>query len=459
IRNIIDARMRLWNARQKLGEDRYRGASPEQIAADEEEILLAYRAVEVAEEDLNWPELGISAEDIIVAQGAIDEAEASLRSVTAKLGELKAGPKPQEIQSAQATVEQAKSSLASAQADLEILRYPSNSDLQSAKSSVDKAKADITSAETRLAQLKNPTPLDLASAEASVEQAQSNLRSAQVKLDQLLGGPKTVDLVAAQSSVVQAESQLTLRQSPYTNEDILTAQAQVSQAEASLAEAVLNQEGSTLYAPFAGVVSAVNITPQRSAGSGAGSVAVAISILDPTAFKVDLDVDESEVAKVDLDQSATITFDSLTGRRFRGKVIAIAPQATTASGVTSYQVSLGIGEGQGIKAGMTAFAEIVYASKENVITVPSRAVTRQGRNQMVKVMVDGKPQAKEVKTGITDGSKIEVVEGLQEGEQVVIPNSTAPAQGTANTRVPGAGFGGGGPGLAPGGFPAGGARR
>ncbi|HLB29363.1 MAG TPA: hypothetical protein VJM69_04455, partial [Dehalococcoidia bacterium] len=115
--------------------------------------------------------------------------------------------------------------------------------------------------------------------------------------------------------------------------------------------------------------------------------------------------------------------------------------------------------------GMTASVALVTAQRENVLVVPSRALRREGGQQMVEVVTDGKRQAKPVSTGLSGDQSVEVREGLAEGDLVVLPAATTTTSTRTTTTGPGGGFGfipGVGPVPGGGGFggaPAGGQRR
>src|SRR5206468_3850775 len=131
--------------------------------------------------------------------------------------------------------------------------------------------------------------------------------------------------------------------------------------------------------------------------------------------------------------------DALPDRRFTGKVIGIAPSATVTQGVATYTVSVSIEAGdQAVPVGLTANVNVVTAQKDDTIFIPNRAIRRNGRNQAVDVLVDGKTQPRNVTSGLANDTVTEITEGLQEGETVIIPQTT--------TQVPRVGGFGGPPG-------------
>ena len=165
---------------------------------------------------------------------------------------------------------------------------------------------------------------------------------------------------------------------------MLTGEEQVKQAEISLDQAKLDLQNATLLAPFDGIVSAVGaeVGEQVSAGTAA------VTIIDPKALKVDVSVDETDVAKMAAGQNATITFDALPDETLKGKVISVAPSGASQQGVVTYLVSVGIDSSdRTIPAGMSATVNIETQRKDGVLLVPNRAVRTQGRNRVVEVMV------------------------------------------------------------------------
>jgi len=192
-------------------------------------------------------------------------------------------------------------------------------------------------------------------------------------------------------------------------------------------------------APFDGIIASVTGNPGETAPAGTTGF---MTLIDPREVRVDVTVDETDVAKIAVGKTANITFDALPGRTFRGKVISIAPNGTLTQGVVNYPVSISIDtRNQVLPGGMTASATITIDEKNDVLVVPNRAVRRSGRDQVVDVVgADGKPLPRTVKTGVQNDQFVEISEGLSEGEQIIIASTT--------TRVPNVGGPGGpsGPG-------------
>jgi HlyD family secretion protein len=240
------------------------------------------------------------------------------------------------------------------------------------------------------------------------------------------------DVQAALAALNQAQANYNLKAAGPTAADIAVAQAAVDQAQAQLKQAEINLSGAVLTSPYAGVVAALGANRGEQVGPGTAVV----TLVDTSRIRVDVVVDETDVAEVQPGQPATLTLDALPGRRIAGQVAVVAPAGTVQNGVVSYtvQVQLDPSHTTGIRSGMTATAAIVTARKEDVVLLPSRALRTQGQGRTVEVLeADGQTTTtRQVQVGMASDQMTEIVGGLQPGDRVILPATT-----TAGARVPG----------------------
>jgi HlyD family secretion protein len=139
---------------------------------------------------------------------------------------------------------------------------------------------------------------------------------------------------------------------------------------------------------------------------------------------VECAVDEADVADVQLGQRVRINTEAFPGQFFDGVVDRINPSATTTNNITAVKVRVRVLPGYkiAIKPGMNATCEFITLSKPNVLMVPAQAVKREGGKATVRVKTADplKPEVREIKLGVEGNEGFEVVEGLKEGEEVVI---------------------------------------
>lgn len=168
---------------------------------------------------------------------------------------------------------------------------------------------------------------------------------------------------------------------------------------------------------------------------------------DVTAFTVSPDefmqlsvnVDELDINSLELNQKAVITFDAIEDEEFEGEVTSISNTASVSGGVAKYAVGIKVPKDERMRQGMNASATIVIESKENVVTLPMLALQEKGSKVFVYTSQseDGTLTGEqEVTTGLSDGSTVEITEGLTEGDVVYY-------QRTGSTQQNGAGGSGG----------------
>jgi macrolide-specific efflux system membrane fusion protein len=254
-----------------------------------------------------------------------------------------------------------------------------------------------------------------------------------------------LQLASAQDAYDAATTTDALRQ---TRSALLNATNAAAAADAKVADIRAEKARNKLIAPAAGIVTAVSITTGADAGSGA-----AITI-DSTDYEVTASVVETDVAKMQVGQAATVAVGAV-GATVDGTVSAIAPAATasTSSGsVVSYAVTVALTSPPAtLRPGMTADVTITTASADGVLAVPAAAVRGVAGNYSVLVLTAaGTPQAQPVTVGLMTSSLVEIKTGLNAGDVVVTGTSstqrTTTGTGAGGLAIPGGGGGGGGAG-------------
>ena len=206
------------------------------------------------------------------------------------------------------------------------------------------------------------------------------------------------------------------------------AQAQVAQSQASLKQLEEQLSYTTITSPMDGTILSrdVEIGDAVSSILVLGSTATLVmTIGDITQVYVQGKVDESDIGKVYLGQAARIKVESFKDKTFQGKVTKIAPLGVEKDNVTTFEVRVSIDNPGGeLKANMTANAEILLEEHKQVLTVPEQAVLYdKDRNASVEVP---DPKTKtgrrkvEIKAGISNGTKTEVLAGLKPGDTVIL---------------------------------------
>jgi RND family efflux transporter MFP subunit len=349
-------------------------------------------ALEDAQNQLEKTRNGATPFDIAQAEEAVRQAEATLQRTrfggTTDIAtlELRTGQAQSEVDRLSAALEQQQASLEQAQARADSARNPAEWDVRNAQEVVNQATAN-------LARLVNPNPFDVRAAEAALDQAQATLAS---------------------------------RQRP-TNEDIQIAAAQVDQAAASLEAARVNQAESTVKAPFNGVVA------QRlvSAGATVGTNTPIVSLVSKET-EIVLQVEEARIGQVERNQTAQVTVAAYPGETFPGTVASISPTADPRSRTFAVRIYPNDPSGR-LRDGMFAQVGLQSPARQAMLVPIQAVVNRSGRNIVFVVGPDSRVQMREVQVGINDGRQVEILSGLQVGQEVAVSALDVLSDGTRVT--------------------------
>lgn len=382
------------------------------------------------------------------AQQALAQAQIQLESAQASYATTVQGQTPAEsqrdersIDQARVSVEGARVSLRSARQSLELTREQQNASVRRADKALDAARdtgGDVTAAKTQATQARESRASALLQAQQQVTSAQQQLKSS------------TVSLASTQASVA-------VNRQGATDGAIAQAQAQVDSARIGVDEAQETLEQTDLRAPAAGRVVQVNGTAGEPASSSGGSstssdasTSTSAATTDATGFvvltvtdalQVTADVAEADIADVKVGQTAVVTL-SANGTEIPGTVSAVDSIETITNNVVEYGVTVTLNASKGVRLGQSSQVVVTTGSKEGVLRVSSSALTTIGQRTTATVeQSDGTTSTVVVTTGLEGDGFTEVLDGLAQGESVVVPQQAD--SGTGFT-FPGGGGGLGG---------------
>jgi HlyD family secretion protein len=340
-----------------------------------------------------------------VAQVAVAESQNAL-------DRLRNGATVFDIQQAEEAVRQAEATLqrtrfggATDLAALELRVGATQADVERLEASLKEAQAKLDASQAQADSARNPSEFDVRSAQAVINQAAANLAR--------LVNPNPYDVEAAQAQVEQAQAALSSRQNPAA-EDIEIAASQVEQAVAALEAARFNQSETVIRAPFDGRVVQRQVSPGAAAGPNTPIVALVSREVD-----VVIQVEESRINQVQRDQAAQITATAYPGEVFAGVVTSIAPAVDTLSRTFGVRVTPTNPGGQ-FRDGMIAQVTFQMPERQALLVPTQAVVNRSGRTLVFVVGPDSRVHARDVQVGIDDGRLVEIVAGLNDGEEVAV---------------------------------------
>lgn len=464
-------------ARQKSAEAALRSAQasaryqPEQTSA---EVARAQAALSTAQS--NQRQVQKSADlQIAASSAALKQAESQLTLAQATLQRqesllAKGYVAPQEVDTARNAQEVARQQVESARAALALTREQVAASLQAAADQVTQAEAALAAAragiyqDTVRAEAVAAAQASLVDAQAAVAQAQTAVAASQAELT-----ASQAQLTAAQSEVSSAQQAqkaalANLTQDQIKQKEVQTAYEAMRQAQAQVQYQEAQFDKSNIRTPISGTV--VSLTQQQGETVAAGlSAPTLVEVVDLTRLEAHVFVDETDIAKLQVNMAATVNVDAYPDRRFQGRITKISSAATIQDNVVTYQVTVGLEkypEGL-LKPQMTCDVSFTLSRQENVLLVPNEALKqadagqkkaraeapppppgggpgpggpgagggpvssgraasgkRAAAGRVVVVLKNGQPEIRPVTTGDTDGTNTVILKGVEEGEKVVL---------------------------------------
>src|SRR5258706_11448029 len=351
-----------------------------------------------------------------------------------------------------------------------------NADVVAQKAAIDTSLADSAAAEAGMRSMSDA----IRTAQATVDRSKTELERTKLNMDratelykQKLIAKQDYDqkkaeydtaisaLGEAQARVQQAQSQ-----EAQSRQQLDSAQKRIAQVRAALTRYSDVLQKYSVTAPIDGIVTNLPVRVGETVVPGIQNSASStiMTIADMSLITSEVKVDETDIVNVKLDQSAEITIDAMPGKTFKGHVVEIGNTAILRStGLAASQSAVSRQEAKDykvvialdnppdeIRPGLSCTSKITTATRKNVLTIPIQALTVRQKGQLEPKPADGKPAPatpvkldplaekakkeeiqgvfvvsggkavfKKVETGITGATDIEVLKGLNEGDQII----------------------------------------
>lgn len=224
------------------------------------------------------------------------------------------------------------------------------------------------------------------------------------------------------------------------------------EARTALNNALTDQQNLTIKAPIDGVITAVNASVGQLLEEGSTA---AVTMQSDSQFNVVASVDELDIPKIQVGQEVNVEIDAFPNQTFTGTVTKISGVGTVSGGVATYTVTVAVDAAGGLMDGMTASINIVTTDIQDALLVPVEAVSTAS-NQNYVTLASG--QTSSVTIGASNDEYVEILSGVEEGDQVLIKRDSSDSSTSTeqSVRMGGGemgGFAGGGmPAGVPGGF-------
>jgi HlyD family secretion protein len=320
-------------------------------------------------------------------------------------------------------------------------------DPQEADSQVALAHADLATARARLLEEQAGVAMLRERIRTKIEETRATMERTGKDLERLKAlhaegaiARQQLDLAQAESDVAAATYAAALAERDQVNvkeHQVAAARAAVAQREAQLHLAEVQRSRMTIRAPIAGLVTRRLANVGEVIGLGGGSM---VTLTGPLFTLVDLDrlyvratVDEFDARQIRLGQEARVTLEALPGRTLRGRLYKISPAVSgERQEARTFNIRVALEEGKEfVKPGMSADVEVIVARRKDALFAPSQAILEREGKKRVFAIADGRARTTTVKVGESNWSSTEILEGVREGDRIVVnPDTPGLADGT-----------------------------
>jgi len=303
--------------------------------------------------------------------------------------------------------------------------------------------------------------LDPATYDANLIQAKGNLANVKAALE-------LAQLNADRARALQADKLSAKAEYEKAMADLHQAEAAVMISEGALKKAQVDLARCTIYAPIDGIVISRNVNVGQTVAASLSAPTLFLIANSLSRMQIEADVAEADIGLVAVGQDVEFTVDAFSGQVFQGRVTQVRNAPKIEVGVVTYVTIIEVNNPElKLKPGMTANVSIIVARRENALKLPSAALrfhpqktsevkkselaspladgnrekkpedsarkkekekhksertvyVASARGKAVDGAENGAPHPVQVKTGISDGRNIEVIEGLKEGDRVIV---------------------------------------
>jgi HlyD family secretion protein len=312
------------------------------------------------------------------------------------------------------------------------------------------ARAELATARARLQEEQAGVVMLQERIRTRIEETHATRERASRDLDRLRGlhaegaiSRQQLDQIQAEFEVAVAAHEAALAdrdQVAVKEHQVAAARAAVGQREAQVRLVEVQRARMSIRSPIAGLVTQRLANEGEVVGLGGGST---ITLGGPLFTLVDVDrqyvratIDEFDARQIRLGQETRVTLEALPGRTLRGRVYKISPAVSgERQEARTFSIRVALEEGKDfVKPGMSADVEVIVARRRDALFVPSQALLEREGKRWVYRVADGKARLVPVRVGESNWQSTEILDGLTEGDQVIINPDTPGLADSARVR-------------------------
>jgi HlyD family secretion protein len=304
---------------------------------------------------------------------------------------------------------------------------------------VQEVEAKVGQARAALNELDAGTRTEeIRQAEEAVKQAQSRFENCRLQRERMealykreIVSKKDFDNADTEYCVAEAQlasnqERLKLLKEGARQEVREGGRARLREMEAILAQEQIRLQNTTIMAPFAGEITRRYV----DAGALVSSSTPLVTLAHTETLKVTANLMEKDISLVRTGMKAKIQTEGFPDKRFEGTIVRTSGALDLATRTLQAEISIP-NPGRVLKPGMFAKIEIALLTKSGVVTIPRVALIDDGKSRAIFVVENNQALRRPVVTGIEQGDQIEILEGVKEGEQVVIKGQGSLKEGSS----------------------------
>lgn len=282
---------------------------------------------------------------------------------------------------------------------------------------------------------------ELRNAEAALKSLEAQMRAKQVALQQAELALKRQRYMLQRDAIARVDYENAEAAWSMARAEIVSFDAQIEQSRAQVSKVRADLEHTRIRAPISGTVVAI-VTKEGQTLNSAQQVPTIVKLARLDKLQVKIQISEADVARVKPGQQVHFTLLGDAGHRYHARLRVVEPvpesanQEGTAGGggggasAVYYNGLFSVRNPDGkLRIGMTAQVSIVVDSARNAVLIPLAALgeKRSDGRHVVQVLRNGQPEERAVQAGVRDSLHVQIVQGLQAGEQVVLQEAAVPA--------------------------------
>lgn len=228
-------------------------------------------------------------------------------------------------------------------------------------------------------------------------------------------------LSLSEKELKRVQGQLALLMADPRHQELEFHRAQIEQTRARMSLLENQIQETIIRSPINGRV----VKIEREVGEMVLAGTALASLISDMPLQIEVDIYEEDVVKIQIGNPVEINLIAFPNKIFRGKVIAVDPTETLIGGVIHYQTTIVFIDElpEGVRLGMTTDVVIQTTLKKDVLIIPEDAIQEIDNKFIVEIFQEGmiESEKREVKTGLWgEYNRVEIISGLNEGEQVII---------------------------------------